>query len=248
MNIDASSVISIISWSIFSIFCLVLICKTFFTVQQQSVAIIERFGKFNRLANSGLNIKIPIIEKIPNYVSLKDQQLDVTIETKTQDNVFIKIVVAVQFRTIPSKVYDIYYKLSQFSKQVSSYIFDVVRAEVPKLSLDDVFAKKDDIAIAIGKELTENMNQYGVEIIKALITDIDPDSRVKEAMNKINEAQRLQEAAKANGEAEKILIVKRAEAEAESKKLQGQGISICNECLQIKNWQLRLEDINPQMR
>ena len=146
----SSEILSAIIWGIFSVFCLVLICKSFFIVHQQSVAIIERFGKFNRLASSGLNIKIPIIEKIPNYVSLKDQQLDVTIETKTQDNVFIKIVVAVQFRTIPSKVYDIYYKLTNFSKQVSSYIFDVVRAEVPKLKLDDVFAKKDDIANAIG--------------------------------------------------------------------------------------------------
>lgn len=218
-------IVSIIGWSIFSLICLILICKSFFTVHQQSVAIIERFGKFNRLANSGLNLKIPIIEKIPNYVSLKDQQLDVTIETKTEDNVFIKIVVAVQFRTIPSKVYDIYYKLTNFSKQVSSYIFDVVRAEVPKLTLDDVFAKKDEIANAIAKELTENMSQYGTEIIKALITDIDPDARVKEAMNKINEAQRLQEAAKANGEANKILIIKNAEAEAESKRLQGEGIA-----------------------
>jgi regulator of protease activity HflC (stomatin/prohibitin superfamily) len=194
-------------------------------VRQQTIAIIERFGKFNRMANPGLNLKIPFIEKIASCSSLKDQQLDVTIETKTEDNVFIKIIVAVQFRAIPSKVYDIYYKLTNFSKQVSSYIFDVVRAEVPKLKLDDVFAKKDDIANAIAKELSENMAQYGTEIIKALITDIDPDARVKDAMNKINEAQRLQEAAKANREAEKILIVKRAEAESESKRLQGEGIA-----------------------
>jgi len=210
---------------VFLVVCLTLVFKSFFVVRQQSVAIIERFGKFNRLANSGLNIKIPIVERVVNYVSLKDQQLDVTIETKTEDNVFIKIIVAVQFRAIPSKIYDIYYKLTNFSKQVSSYIFDVVRAEVPKLKLDDVFAKKDDIANAIAKELSDNMVQYGTEIIKALITDIDPDARVKEAMNKINEAQRLQEAAKAQGEAEKILIVKRAEAESEGKRLQGEGIA-----------------------
>jgi len=218
-------IISLIGLGAFLIFCIVLICKSLFIVHQQTISIIERFGKFNRMADPGLNIKIPFIEKVANYVSLRDQQLDVTIETKTEDNVFIKIVVAVQFRTIPTKVYDIYYKLTNFSKQVSSYIFDVVRAEVPKLKLDDVFAKKDDIANAIAKELSENMVQYGTEIIKALITDIDPDSRVKDAMNKINEAQRLQEAAKANGEAEKILIVKRAEAESESKRLQGEGIA-----------------------
>ena len=221
----SSEIFVLAGWGVFLLVCIILICKSLFTVSQQTVAVIERFGKFNRLANPGLNIKIPLIEKVINYVSLKDQQLDVTIETKTEDNVFIKIVVAVQFRTIPTKVYDIYYKLTNFSKQVSSYIFDVVRAEVPKLKLDDVFAKKDDIANAIAKELSENMVQYGTEIIKALITDIDPDSRVKDAMNKINEAQRLQEAAKAQGEAEKILIVKRAEAESESKRLQGEGIA-----------------------
>lgn len=225
MSIDVSSIISIIGWSIFSIFCLVLICKTFFTVEQQSVAIIERFGKFNRLANAGLNIKIPIIEKIPNRVSLKDYQLDVSVETKTLDDVFIKIVVSIQHRVISDKVYEAYYKLTQFSKQVSSYVFDVVRAEVPKLKLDDVFAKKDDIAIAIRNELSENMSGYGTEIIKALITDIDPATIVKDAMNQINANQRLRVAAEAKGDAAKILVVKNAEAEAESKKLQGQGIA-----------------------
>jgi regulator of protease activity HflC (stomatin/prohibitin superfamily) len=215
----------IVVLSIFAVFCIILAIMSLFTVRQQTIAIIERFGKFNRMANPGLNLKIPFVEKIVSYSSLKDQQLDVPIETKTEDDVFIKIIVSVQFRAIPSKVYDIYYKLTNFSKQVSSYIFDVVRAEVPKLKLDDVFAKKDDIANAIAKELSENMAQYGTEIIKALITDVDPDSRVKDAMNKINEAQRLQEAAKANGEAEKILIVKKAEAESESKRLQGEGIA-----------------------
>jgi regulator of protease activity HflC (stomatin/prohibitin superfamily) len=220
-----TAIVSIVGWSVASLVSLILICKSLFTVKQQTVAIIERFGRFNRLANSGLNIKIPFIERIINCVSLRDQQLPVTIETKTEDNVFIKIIVAVQYRTSPLNVYDRYYKLSDFDDQVSAYIFDVVRAEVPKLKLDDVFAKKDDIANAIAKELTVNMSQYGTEIIKTLITDIDPDKRVKDAMNKINEAQRLQEAAKANGEAEKILIVKRAEAESESKRLQGEGIA-----------------------
>jgi len=220
-----SQVIHIIGWSVFTLFCLIAFFSTLYTVQQQKIAVIERFGKFNRLAQPGLNIKLPFIERVANFVSLKDYQLDVEVETKTLDDVFVKIVVAIQHRVLPDKVYESFYKLTSFNKQISSYVFDVVRAEVPKLKLDDVFAKKDDIANAIKDELAENMTGYGIEIIKALITDIDPDGKVKEAMNQINANQRLQEAAKAQGEAEKILVIKNAEAESESKRLQGEGIA-----------------------
>jgi len=184
-----SQVIHIIGWSVFTLFCLIAFFSTLYTVQQQKIAVIERFGKFNRLAQPGLNIKLPFIERVANFVSLKDYQLDVEVETKTLDDVFVKIVVAIQHRVLPDKVYESFYKLTSFNKQISSYVFDVVRAEVPKLKLDDVFAKKDDIANAIKDELAENMTGYGIEIIKALITDIDPDGKVKEAMNQINEIQ-----------------------------------------------------------
>jgi len=156
---------------------------------------------------------------------LKIQQLDVLIETKTLDDVFVKIKVSVQFKVIKDKVYDAFYKLDYPHDQITSYVFDVVRAEVPKMKLDDVFVKKDDIAIAVKAELNDAMMEYGYDIIKTLVTDIDPDAQVKAAMNRINAADREKTAAQYEGDAQRILIVEKAKAEAESKRLQGQGIA-----------------------
>ncbi|MCG8888743.1 SPFH domain-containing protein, partial [Tenacibaculum finnmarkense] len=197
----------------------------FFTVKQQSAAILERFGKFHRICQSGLHLKIPLVDKISGKLSLKIQQLDVIIETKTLDNVFVKLKVSVQYKVIKEKVYDSFYKLDYPHDQITSYVFDVVRAEVPKMILDDVFLKKDDIAIAVKSELNEAMMTYGYDIIKTLVTDIDPDAQVKEAMNRINAADREKTAAQYEGDAQRILIVERAKAEAESKRLQGKGIA-----------------------
>jgi len=202
-----------------------LLFFTFFIVKQQSAAIIERFGKFVSVRQSGLQLKIPIIDNIAGRLSLKIQQLDVVIETKTKDDVFVRLKVSVQFKVIKEKVYDAFYKLDNPHDQITSFIFDVVRAEVPKLILDDVFLKKDDIAIAVKNELQEAMTEYGYNIIKTLVTDIDPDQQVKEAMNRINASEREKVAAQFEGEAQKILIVEKAKAEAESKRLQGQGIA-----------------------
>ncbi|WP_233897596.1 SPFH domain-containing protein [Tenacibaculum piscium] len=199
--------------------------KSFFTVKQQSAAILERFGKFHRICQSGLHLKIPLVDKISGKLSLKIQQLDVIIETKTLDNVFVKLKVSVQYKVIKDKVYDSFYKLDYPHDQITSYVFDVVRAEVPKMILDDVFLKKDDIAIAVKSELNEAMMTYGYDIIKTLVTDIDPDAQVKEAMNRINAADREKTAAQYEGDAQRILIVERAKAEAESKRLQGKGIA-----------------------
>ncbi|CAG0905226.1 unnamed protein product [Cyprideis torosa] len=158
-------------------------------------------------------------------ISLKIQQLDVSIETKTKDDVFVKLKVSVQFLVIPDKVYEAFYKLDNPHSQITAYVFDVVRAEVPKLRLDDVFEKKDDIAIAVRRELQDAMNEYGYDIIKTLVTDIDPDEQVKAAMNRINASEREKTAAQYEGDAARILIVEKAKAEAESKRLQGQGIA-----------------------
>ena len=202
-----------------------LLFFTFFIVRQQSAAIIERFGKFVSVRQSGLQLKIPIIDSVAGRLSLKIQQLDVVVETKTKDDVFVRLKVSVQFKVIKEKVYDAFYKLDNPHDQITSFIFDVVRAEVPKLILDDVFLKKDDIAIAVKTELQEAMTEYGYNIIKTLVTDIDPDQQVKEAMNRINASEREKVAAQFEGEAQKILIVEKAKAEAESKRLQGQGIA-----------------------
>jgi regulator of protease activity HflC (stomatin/prohibitin superfamily) len=181
---------------------LLLLFGTFFIVKQQSAAVIERFGKFVSTRHSGLQLKIPVIDRVAGRLSLRIQQLDVVIETKTKDDVFVKVKVSVQYK-----------------------VFDVVRAEVPKMILDDVFEKKDDIAIAVKGELNDAMLDYGFDIIKTLVTDIDPDQQVKESMNRINASEREKMAAQFEGDAQRILIVERAKAEAESKRLQGQGIA-----------------------
>ena len=204
---------------------LVLLFSSFFTVKQQTAVVIERFGKFTSIRNSGLQLKIPVIDRIAGRVNLRIQQLDVLIETKTKDNVFIKMKVSVQFKVIQDKVYEAFYKLEYPHDQITAYVFDVVRAEVPKLILDDVFVRKDDIAVAVKRELNEAMVSYGYDIINTLVTDIDPDIQVKNAMNRINAADREKTAAEFESEAQRIRIVAKAKAEAESKKLQGQGIA-----------------------
>ena len=202
-----------------------LLFLSFFSVKQQTVAILERFGKFTSVRQSGLQMKIPFIDKIAGKLSLKIQQLDVLVETKTKDDVFVRLKISVQYRVLPSKAYEAFYKLDYPHDQITSYVFDVVRAEVPKMKLDGVFERKDDIAIAVKSELNDAMNTYGYDIIKTLVTDIDPDAQVKEAMNRINAAEREKLAAQFEGDAQRILIVEKAKAEAESKRLQGQGIA-----------------------
>ncbi len=206
-------------------FGLVILISSFFIVKQQTAAVVERFGRFQYIAQSGLRLKIPLVDRIAGRLSLKIQQLDVIIETKTLDDVFVRLKVSVQYRVISQKVYDAFYKLDYPHEQITSYVFDVVRAEVPKMKLDDVFVKKDDIALAVKAELNDAMLDYGFDIIKTLVTDIDPDAQVKAAMNRINASEREKIAAQFEGDAQRILIVEKAKAEAESKRLQGQGIA-----------------------
>lgn len=206
-------------------FGLIILFSSFFTVKQQTALIIERFGRFHSIRQSGLQMKIPLIDRVSGRVSLKIQQLDVIVETKTLDDVFVKLKISVQYVVLKDKVYEAFYKLEYPHDQITAYVFDVVRAEVPKLKLDDVFVKKDDIAIAVKRELQDAMLDYGYDIIKTLVTDIDPDGQVKAAMNRINAAEREKIAAQFEGDAARILIVEKAKAEAESKRLQGRGIA-----------------------
>lgn len=210
---------------IFIVIAVLIIFASYFIVKQQTAAVIETFGRFTSVRHSGFHLKIPGVQRIAGRLSLKIQQLDVIIETKTLDDVFVKIKVSVQYKVIRDKVYDAFYKLDFPHDQITSYVFDVVRAEVPKMKLDDVFVKKDYIAIAVKSELNDAMMEYGYDIIKTLVTDIDPDAQVKAAMNRINAADREKTAAQYEGDAQRILIVERAKAEAESKRLQGQGIA-----------------------
>jgi regulator of protease activity HflC (stomatin/prohibitin superfamily) len=215
--------------SFVSIFLVVIaffiIISGIFTVKQQTAAVVERFGRFLSIRNSGLHFKIPLVDKIAGRINLKIQQLDVNVETKTKDDVFVHLKVSVQYQVTRAKIYDAFYKLESPSAQITSYVFDVVRAEVPKMKLDDVFERKDDIANAVKTELNDAMLDYGYDIIRTLVTDIDPDEKVKDSMNRINASEREKVAAEFEGEAERIKIVAVARAEAESKRLQGQGIA-----------------------
>lgn len=204
---------------------LFLIASGFFIVKQQTIAVVERLGKFTKDYGAGFNFKVPLIDKVVGRVSLRIQQLDVIVETKTRDDVFVHLKISVQYQIQRNHVYDAFYKLQNPQEQITAFIFDTVRAEVPKMKLDDVFVKKEEIAIAIQRELKEAMLNYGYDIVKALVTDIDPDENVKIAMNRINAAEREKTAAQHEGDAERILIVERAKAEAESKRLQGRGIA-----------------------
>jgi regulator of protease activity HflC (stomatin/prohibitin superfamily) len=207
------------------IFLFLVLLFGFFTVEQQTNAIVERFGKFNRIAHPGLNWRIPFVDRIAGRINLRIQQLDVQVETKTKDNVFVRIVVSVQYFASPDNVYKAFYSLDNTRAQITSFVFDVVRARVPSIILDEVFEKKDEIADAVKSELSTMMDDFGYSILKALVTDIDPDNQVKASMNEINASQRLRVAATEKGEADKIIQVKAAEAEAESKALQGKGIA-----------------------
>ncbi len=210
---------------IFIFILFVILITGLFTVKQQTNAVIERFGKFQSIRGAGLQLKIPIVDKVAGRVSLRVQQLDVIVETKTKDDVFVHLKISVQFLIRRDHVYDAFYKLQNPHEQITAFIFDVVRAEVPKMILDDVFEKKEEIALAIQRDLKQAMLDYGYDIIKALVTDIDPDEKVKIAMNRINAADREKIAAQHEGDAQRILIVERAKAEAESKRLQGKGIA-----------------------
>jgi len=207
----------------FAVFFLAFL--TAFIIPQQSVAIVERLGKFKRVVTAGLNFKIPFIDNIAGSVNLRVQQLDVVIETKTRDNVFVHIMVSVQYCIAEDRVYEAFYKLVSPTKQIQAFVFDVVRAKVPTIILDDVFSKKDDIAVSVRKELSGILQSFGYTLLQALVTDIQPNENVKNAMNEINTAQRLRMAAHEKAEAEKIVRVKQAEAEAEANILHGKGVA-----------------------
>lgn len=215
----------IILTSIIVLIIICILCASLFTVSQKTAKIIERFGKFNKVSGAGLNFKIPLIDKIITTLNLKIQQLDIEVETKSKDNVFVKTVVSIQYQVIEEKIREAYYQLDNPRGQITSYVFDVVRARIPKMDLDNVFENKDDLADAVKKELSEAMESLGYKIVKTLVTDIDPAAIVKKSMNSIDAARRDKKAVQEKAEAEKIQIVKKAEAEAESKKLQGEGIA-----------------------
>jgi len=213
---------------VYIVIALFLLKGALYMVKQKHAVIIERLGKFNKVSKAGLHFKIPLVDRIAGTVNLRVRELPVEVETKTKDDVFVRIVVSVQFFVIDAVegVKDSFYELNNPEQQIQSYVFDSIRSEVPMMELDDVFAEKEKIALAVKTELSDTMRQFGFDFIKALVTDIDPDAKVKHSMNEINAAKRMKEAAKEEAEAAKIRVVAAAEADAESKRLAGEGIAL----------------------
>lgn len=199
--------------------------QTVYSVKQQSNVIIERFGRFHKIQEPGLHVKVPFIDKKVGHSDLRIQQLDLNVETKTKDNVFVNIAVSVQYSINPERVYDAFYKLSDHKRQMTSYVFDTIRASVPTLTLDETFEKKDDIAQSVEATIGKEMSEFGYNIIKTLISDANPDEKVKASMNEINAAQRHRAAATEIAQADKIRAVTEAEGRAEAQKLQGVGLA-----------------------
>jgi len=233
-------VLALIIAVVVGIFVVVTILKTMYTVRTYSAGVVERFGKFNRVARPGLQFLLPWCETV-RLVDLQVRQAVVNVETKTKDNVFVTIPVSVQYQVVEAKVFDAYYKLSNPQSQIESYVFNSILGHVPTLTLDEAFEQQSGISVNVKTELDAIMSGFGYNILNALVTDIIPDSKVKDAMNDINAAQRAQVAAQARGEAEKILKVKQAEAEAESKALQGEGTARQRQAI-IKGLQASVEE------
>jgi regulator of protease activity HflC (stomatin/prohibitin superfamily) len=222
--VDPTATAGLVILAIGALIVLVLVIKTLYTVRTASAGVVERFGRFHRIVQPGLHFLIPFAESV-YFVDLQVQQAQFSVETKTRDNVFVQIPVSVQYQILADKIYDAFYKLSSPQKQIESFVFNSILGHVPKLTLDETFEQQSGISVAVKTELDTIMSGFGFNILTALVTDIVPDSKVKDAMNDINAAQRAQVAAQARGEADKILKVKQAEAEAESKALQGKGIA-----------------------
>lgn len=222
---DLTTVFLIVVGIVVVLLALSIVLGSFFTVETAQVAIVQRLGKFARVAGPGLNWKTPYLEVVVQRMSMRVQQFNVQVETKTQDNVFVQIPVSIQYRVIPEGVESAYYKLSDPVKQIESMVYNVVLGHVPKMTLDDTFLNQSNIASDLRDNLDASMKEYGYAIVRVLISDIVPDQKVKAAMNDINAAQREREATVSRAETNKMLAVKQAEAEAESKRLQGEGIA-----------------------
>ena len=222
---EPSTIVLLVIVALIIIFVLRFIFSSFFTVETAHAGVVQRLGKFLRIASPGLNFKMPFLDSVVGTLSLQVQQLDVKVETKTKDNVFVQIPISVQYKVIPEKVYDAFYKLSDPIKQIESFVYNVILGHVPKLTLDETFDQQSQIAVDVKNSLDASMAEFGYSIVKSLITDIVPDEKVKAAMNDINAAAREREATVSRAETEKLLLVKKAEADADSKRLQGEGIA-----------------------
>ncbi|MGT2959356.1 protease [Streptococcus bovimastitidis] len=218
--------ISLILFVFLVVLVLSIIASTLYVVKQQTVAIVERFGKYQATSQSGIHLRLPFgIDKIAARVQLRLLQTEIVVETKTKDNVFVTLNIATQYRVNENNVTDAYYKLMKPEAQIKSYIEDALRSSVPKLTLDELFEKKDEIALEVQHQVAEEMSTYGYIIVKTLITKVEPDAEVKQSMNEINAAQRKRVAAQELAEADKIKIVTAASAEAEKDRLHGVGIA-----------------------
>lgn len=240
-------------YTVIAIIALAILCSCAYVIPQQQAFIIERFGKFHTVNLAGLHFKIPFIDRIAHKTGLRVQQLMVKVETKTLDNVFVNVVVSTQFRVDSSNVATAYYELGDPAGQLRSYMEDALRSAIPQLSLDDAFARKDDVARDVQETVGAEMARFGFTVVKSLITAIDPSEQVKAAMDSINAAQREKEATRERAEANRIAIEAQAAADAEKTRLQGEGQAnyrreiangIVDQIKSLQNVGMNIEDVN----
>jgi regulator of protease activity HflC (stomatin/prohibitin superfamily) len=225
MNLSVGSIVEIVVGIVFLVIVLGVVGGSFFTVEQASAAIVQRFGQFSRVATAGLNLKTPFIESVAHVVSLKVQQFDTNVEAKTKDGTFVAMPISIQYKILPARVKEAYYNIANPVSQITSLVYNVVLGHVPSLSLDEVYAQQSSIGSDITKSVNDQMEDYGYEVVKTLIKDVVPSAEVKESMNQVQAALRNQQAATAQGEANRIALVAKATAEKQSKILQGEGIA-----------------------
>lgn len=194
--------------------------------KESTRGIVQNLGEYSGYTKPGFNC-IPTwpLKSVVGTVSMRVQMVDVSVETKTKDNVFVNVVVSVQYEIIESEIENAFYKLSEPKSQIRSYVFDSVRSIVPKMELDQVFLSKEEVAHGVRDHLAGQMRSFGYKIVQTLVTDLTPDNHVKNSMNEISASRRLKEAQRYKADAEKISLVKAAEADAERKHLSGKGVA-----------------------
>ncbi len=225
---------------------LIFFFSMLFVVGQQDAFIIQRLGKFHRVARAGLNIKIPIIDLIAGKLSLRIRELDIPGQFKTSDNVFVTMVLRVQYSVIPEQSADAFYKLQAPEQQISAFVLNVVRGEVAKMQLRDVFEHQDTIGTAVNQQLSISMTEFGFLIRNALVNEVRPAEEVVTAMNRVQASENEKTAAKLQGEAAKFKTVLHAEAEAEAKRLQGEGIAAQREAI-VRGLSVSVESLRTAM-
>lgn len=194
-------------------------------VEQSDVAIVESCGKYKQSAKAGCLCLVPCKDSVAGVLSLRVQDHNCVVESKTKDNVFVYVKLSIQYSVLPDRVEKAFYTLQAPISQIESYVFNSIRGQIPLVDIDELFSMRSEIAERLKKDVDDQMDKYGFDILTVLITDIDPAKSVKDAMNQIQLYQRMRSAATDKAEAQKMQAIKAAEADAEAKRLSGVGLA-----------------------